>query len=57
MRNKAGDVIFWAFVIFMAYISVASVVWQFRNPKANKMTTFTHFQQVITFQKNEAFQK
>ncbi len=38
------------------YFGVASVVWQFRNPKANPTTAITFFTDVVKFNKLETFQ-
>ena len=35
---------------------LAFTVWQFRNPKANRMTVWTYYPDVITFQKLDEFQ-
>ncbi len=44
------------FLAMLVYLSIATVIWEFRNPKANKMTVYTHFSDVIKFNKLEKFQ-
>jgi hypothetical protein len=35
---------------------ILNMVWQYNNPKANQMTFWTHFGDVIQFKKLEQFQ-
>jgi hypothetical protein len=44
------------FLLFCFYFGVASSVWQWRNPKANRFTCWTYFPDVIMFHKLEKFQ-
>lgn len=37
------------------YFSIAVFAWQYRNPKANKTTVFTHFNDVIHFRALDKF--
>ena len=40
----------------IAYHSLAFGVWQIRNPKANSMTFYTHYVDVVTWKKLPDFQ-
>lgn len=42
--------------IIVLYIGLASMVWGFRNPLANRYTVYTYFPEMITFQKLDKFQ-
>lgn len=44
------------FVMAIFYIAIASSIWEYRNPKANRMTVLTHFGDVIKLKKLEKFQ-
>lgn len=45
----------------MIFITVAHAMmfaaWQWRNPKANQMTFYTHYVDMMTFKKVPEFQK
>ena len=43
-------------VLLMFYSAIAFPVFQWRNPKANDMTYYTEFGNVITFQRMEKYQ-
>lgn len=43
-------------MLTLAYIVIAFYAWQARNPKANQMTFYTHFEDVVKFKKLEKFQ-
>lgn len=38
------------------YHSLSFYVWQWRNPKANEMTFYTHYVDVVTWKKLPEFQ-
>ena len=40
----------------LAYHSLSFGVWQFRNPKANAMTFYSHYLDVMTWRKLPEFQ-
>jgi hypothetical protein len=40
----------------MAYHSIAFGVWQWRNPKANTMTFYSHYMYVVTWKTLPEFQ-
>lgn len=44
-------------ICFLFYFLVSSVVFLWRNPKANQMTVYSEFFNVIKFEKMEEFQK
>lgn len=44
------------FIIAALYISIACCAWELNNPKANRMTFWTHFGEAIRFKKNPRFQ-
>lgn len=41
---------------FMAFQSFAFAAWQWRNPKANTVTFYSHYFDVLRFKKLEKFQ-
>ncbi len=45
-----------AFALCIGYHSIAFGVWQWRNPKANAMTFYSHYPDVMKFHKLEKFQ-
>ncbi len=51
-----GVILVASFVMGLLYFGVASFTWQFRNPKANPVTTITFFSDMIQFNKLETFQ-
>jgi len=49
--------VFWSIaIVFILFNSVAEVVWQYHNPKANALTFWTHYGDVIRFKSLEEFQ-
>ncbi len=44
------------FVSILLYLVVACAVFQWRNPKANRMSLLRHFGKVVTFEKMEEYQ-
>ncbi len=54
--NKLGCLIIWIIIIAIIYFPIAGITWQIRNPKANRMTFFTYFTHVVSFEKLETFQ-
>ena len=51
-----GKLIGILFVLSIIYWAIASTVFEFRNPKANRVQPFVHPIEVITFQKLPEFQ-
>lgn len=47
----------WVYVATLAFLMVAMAAWEIRNPKANRATFFTHFTDVVTFQRLPQFQE
>jgi hypothetical protein len=45
-----------ALIAALLYFSVASVAFQARNPKANHVQVFMHFDNVLTFKRMAEFQ-
>lgn len=43
-------------ILTLGYHSLAFGVWQFRNPKANAMTFYSHYLDVIQWRKLAEFQ-
>lgn len=43
-------------ILASGYHSLAFMVWQWRNPKANEMTFYTHYVDVVTWKKLPEFQ-
>jgi len=44
-------------VLVIAFVGISVAAWEIRNPKANRATFYTHFKDVITFQKLQQFQE
>jgi len=55
MKYVLGAVVV-SFFVGTLYLGIASVTWQFRNPKANPSTFITFFTDVVAFNKLETFQ-
>lgn len=48
--------VWFAAALIMGYNSLAFSVWQWRNPKANAMTLYSHYWDVVTWKKLAQFQ-
>ena len=56
--NKCIKNIFWVLVLFScAFLVISHLVWQVNNPKANEMTFYSHFNDVIHFRTLPQFQE
>ncbi len=44
-------------VLVLFYVVIASIVWQWRNPLANRTTFFTHLTAAMSFQALPQFQE
>jgi len=42
--------------LIVLYHAAAFMAWQYRNPKANQMTIYSHFRDVIAWRKLPEFQ-
>lgn len=44
------------FILFTFYLAISCAVFEFRNPKANRMFLFRNFSEVLTWQKLDTYQ-
>jgi len=56
MKKFISTLLISVLALLMAYLLIVRFVWEINNPKANSMTFFTHFYEVITFKKSQDFQ-
>lgn len=47
MKDKISTAIMFVLTVIVAYHGVMFMIWQARNPKANQMTFYTHYSDMM----------
>lgn len=57
MNNfKFSDVLPWIALLLALYFSIAVAIFEYRNPKANRMSIIRDFMSIVQFEKLEKYQ-